>query len=466
MNDYIDFIARKRPAVAPSGFEPGAFTAPLFPFQSRNVAWACRMGRCALFLDTGLGKTVQQLEWAHQVAVHTSGRVLILAPLAVAQQTVREALKFGIPGAVYVREPAEVTAAARIVVTNYERLAKFDPADFSGVVLDESSILKNYSGSVKQALCKAFERTPYKLACTATPAPNDHVELGNHSEFLGVMPSHDMLTRWFKNDTAHANVLRLKAHAVEDFWDWVASWAVMASLPSDLGSFNDAGYLLPEMSLDRHIVSVSEADLTPNSEKGTLFDLGTLNATGMQRERRRSSDVRAAKVAELVRAEPGESWIVWCETDNEADALMLQLEGLDAREIRGPDSPAVKEAALVDFTTGKLRILVTKPKIAGYGLNWQHCARVAFIGATFSFESYYQAIRRVWRFGQLRKVRCHVVMASTEKHVWSVLERKRVEHERMKREMFAAAMRRRGTVARPGDYRPTKAIQLPEWMSQ
>jgi len=408
-------------------------------------------------MDTGLGKTIQQLEWARQVSIHTKLPVLILAPLAVAHQTVREGGRFGI-AAKYAKTAADVGAG--ISIANYERLDRFDPKVFGGVVLDESSILKSYSGPTKRALIEAFTDTPYKLACTATPAPNDHLELGNHAEFLGIMSSHQMIARWFINDTSTFGTYRLKGHAIESFWDWVSSWAAMASLPSDIGAFDDSGYILPKMTARVHEVDANVAD---RGDAMTLFRIPELNATSIHREKRRTANGRAARVAELVASEPDEQWIVWCDTDYEADELTAAIP--DAVEVRGSHSPEEKEKRLIAFSDGQISVLVTKSKIAGFGLNWQHVARVAFVGATFSFESYYQAIRRCWRFGQRRPVDVHVVMASTERAVWDVLQRKTADFEAMKREMFSAAKRARQQHARDDSYRASKKTQLPRWMS-
>jgi superfamily II DNA or RNA helicase len=455
--DYASFIASKRVVAPAAGFEPGPMAAPLFPFQRHVVAWALRRGRAALLEDTGLGKTIQELEWARQVAAHTGRQVLILAPLAVAQQTVREGDKFGLPVA-YAKDQAG--ASGSVVITNYERLDRFDHDAWGGVVLDESSILKSYSGATKRALFAAFARTPYKLACTATPAPNDHLELGNHAEFLDVMTSHQMIARWFINDTSTFGTYRLKGHAVEPFWDWVSSWAAMASLPSDLGAFDDAGYVLPPLNCRVHEV---DADIADRGDSPTLFRMPELNATSVHREKRRTAGARAAKVAELVAAEPGERWVIWCETDYEADALAAAIP--TAVELRGSDSPDRKESTLVAFSDGTIPVLITKPKLAGFGLNWQHVARVAFVGATFSFEAYYQAIRRAWRFGQTRPVDVHVVMASTERAVWDVLQRKIGDFDRMKREMLLAARRaRQEHHANVDVYDAAKPMTLPRWM--
>jgi hypothetical protein len=461
--EYEQFISSKTLRVPPSGFEPTALSADLFPFQAQVVRWAVRQGRAALFLDTGMGKTRCQLEWAHQVSVHTGKPVLILAPLAVAQQTVREAARCHVAGTAYARD--EGGAIGPIVVTNYERLDRFDASTFGGVVLDESSILKAYSGSTKRAIFDAFARTPYKLACTATPAPNDHLELGNHAEFLDVMSSHQMIARWFINDTSTFGTYRLKGHAVEDFWDWVSSWAVMGSLPSDLGDFSDSGYVLPDLVTHEHVVDAEDGG-GADVERGTLFRTVELNATSVHGERRRTADARAGQVAAIVAAEPHEPWLLWCETDYEADAVRAAvadvLPGLV--EVRGPDSPDKKELRLVGFADGSIPALLTKPKIAGFGLNLQHCARVVFVGATYSFESYYQAIRRVWRFGQQRPVHVHVVMASTERPVWAILERKRGDFETMKSSMFDAARRNRRAYAKPGTYAASVCFELPRWM--
>jgi superfamily II DNA or RNA helicase len=455
--EYEQFIDSKRVVIPECGFEPLPIAAPLFPFQRANVEWAVRRGRCALFLDTGLGKTIQQLEVARQIAAHTGGYVLILAPLAVAHQTAREGARFGYQ-VTYAREQSEVSGP--IVITNYERLKNFDTTKPTGVVLDESGILKSFSGSTKQALVEAFAQTPYRLCCSATPAPNDHLELGNHAEFLGVMSSHQMIARWFINDTSTFGTYRLKGHAIESFWDWVSSWAAMASLPSDIGNYANDGYILPQMRTIMHEVDV---DVTDRGDALTLIRMPELNATSVHKEQRRTADVRARAVADLVNAEPSEPWIIWCYTDYEADALKAAIPS--AVDVRGSDSAEKKEAALIAFTDGKIQILISKPKLAGFGLNWQHVARVAFVGATFSFESFYQAIRRTWRFGQTREVGVHVVMGSTERAVWDVLQRKTTEFESMKREMLKAARRSRQTEAASGDYQPRVTMKLPTWLT-
>lgn len=454
--DYGEFLRTKLIETPPAGLTTIPDLNPsLFPFQRDAVEWSLRKGRAALFLDCGLGKTLCQLDWARVVAAHTGGRVLILAPLAVSQQTIREGAKFGIE-VKYAHDQSEV--AAPVTITNYERLDRFDPASFSGVVLDESSILKSFTGTTKRALLAAFRDTPFRLACTATPAPNDHMEIGNHAEFLGVLTSHEMLARWFVNDSSTFGTYRLKGHAVESFWDWVTSWARCASTPSDIGHSDD-GYILPELRIIRHVVDV---DVTED-RGGNLFRIPEMSATAVHREKRRTAGVRAEKVAELVAAQPGESWILWIETDYDADALLECVP--DLVDVRGSMSLERKERALAEFTDGTIRVLSSKPKLAGFGLNWQHCARVLFNGPSYSFEQWYQATRRSWRFGQTRSVECHIVMAATEVATWNVVERKRADHAQMVDAMRTGARRAFERASRRGvEYEPRHLGRWPEWL--
>lgn len=454
---YADFLAGKVRRAVPAGFSPVVDHPALFPFQRDCVTWALRQGRAALFEDTGLGKTLQELVWASAVAGHTNRPVLILAPLAVAAQTVREGVKFGIPGVRQVWSGEEVDGPG-VYVTNYDRLHLFDPSVFGGVVLDESSILKAFSGPTKQALCAAFAETPYRLACTATPAPNDHLELGNHSEFLGVLTSHQMIARWFINDTSTFGTYRLKGHAVTDFWDWVCSWARCVGRPSDLGEYSDDGYVLPELQLHHHSVAVDRT-----VDRGDqLFREVEASATAIHRERRRTVEARAGRVAELVAAEPHEAWVLWADTDYDADALVERIPS--AIEVHGGQGADRKAELLESFAAGEVQHLVTKGSIAGYGLNWQHCARVAFVGPSYSYEAFYQSIRRCWRFGQARPVDVHVVLAATEQMVWQTLLRKGADHESMKAEMFAAARRAQSRRAAVATYHPTVTAPLPAWL--
>lgn len=433
---YETFLASKQPVVPMVGFAPVLPpTGALKMWQRSIVQRALKAGRHALFEDCGLGKTPQALEWARHVAHHANGKVLILTPLAVAAQFVREGEKFGIPCR-YAGSAADV--ACDITVTNYERLDKFDTRDFAGVVLDESGILKAFAGKVKRELVEAFADTQYRLACTATPAPNDVTEIGNHAEFLGVMKSSEMLARWFINDSGEAGVYRLKKHAESDFWRWVASWSVALGKPSDLldvegRPYSDEGYDLPPLTIREHVVSIDDA---PDPEKGVLFRHVTVNATTLHRELRKSLAERCTRAAEIVRTEPGEPWLLWCTTNAEADALMEALP--DATEVRGEMDADEKAARLLAFAEGRIRVLVTKGSLAGWGLNWQHCRRVVKLASNFSFEQFYQEVRRCWRFGQTSEVVVHVICASGEERIRAVVAEKQEGHARQRARMVAA----------------------------
>lgn len=430
--NYHEFIASRRPAVVQRGIEPPQnLCQALLPHQRDSVEFALRAGRAALFHDTGLGKSFCALEWARIVAAHTGEPVVILTPLAVAPQFVREGQRFGIE-ARHVREAHEIGPGVN--VANYERLSHFEAIDFGGVVLDESGILKSFAGKTRQALTARFAATPFRLCCTATPAPNDYMELGNHAEFLGVMPGLEMLTRWFINDTMNFGTYRLKGHAVGDFWDWVCSWARCVSNPADLG-FDGAAYVLPEL---REIPQQVESDLTVNAGD-SLFRMAGVSATNMHAEQRLSLAARVKRIAWLVAAEPAEPWLIWCETDEQADALCAAIP--EAVEVRGSHPAAWKEDRLLAFVDGRARVLVTKPKLAGFGLNFQHCARMAFVALTFSYEAYYQAVRRCWRFGQSRPVLAHLVTSEGEAAIFATVRRKAERHDAMKADMRAAVRR-------------------------
>jgi hypothetical protein len=460
--DYRGLIAAKRIAFVPRGMATIPSLNPALKDHQRHaVEFALRAGCAALFLDTGLGKTLCALEWGRIVVEHTGRPVLMLAPLAVAAQHEREAVKFGID-AKAVREPDEITTP-RVYITNYDRLAKFDAEQFAGVILDESSILKSFTGATTRALIAAFKHTPFRLCCTATPAPNDHMELGQHCQFLGIMNSNEMLSRWFIADQSNMGRYRIKGPAVKSFWEWVASWARCVSKPSDLG-FSDEGYDLPPLDLKRHIVA-ADRSLHAGAEKdgqARLFRMPDTSATSIHREKRMTTDARADVIADLVAAEPGEPWVIWCDTDYEADALADRIPG--AIEVRGSMSAEVKEANLTMFSTGQVRVIITKPSIAGFGLNWQHSARMAFVGLSFSYESFYQAIRRCWRFGQSRPVSVHVACADTEESIWQIVSRKAGDHDAMKAEMAAAMARAALSSEVLQTYNPPNPINLPSFL--
>ena len=395
------------------------------------------------------------MEFARQCAEETGKPSLILTPLAVAGQMVREGQKFGID-ARQIRDQEEVGAG--VMVANYERLPKLDPAAFGAVVLDESSILKSFAGRTRAMLQEAFMDTRYKLAATATPSPNDHTELGNHAEFLGVMRQQEMLSKWFINDTATASQdWRLKGHAVEDFWRFVASWSRCATLPSDLGG-DDAGYILPEIDRRIHVVT---ADRMQDVAQGMLFRIPEMSATSFHQEKRLTLRQRCEKAAEL--ADHGKPVTVWCETNEESAMLSKMIS--DAREVRGDMTPEQKEDALLGFVDGKFRVIVTKPKLAGFGVNWQHCAHAVFASISFSYEQHYQAVRRSHRFGQRETVRNDIVISDTEATIWNVINVKSAKHDEMKRRM-ADAMRdaQAAQVERMVAYNRPLDLKFPEWI--
>lgn len=466
LSAYRELIARKRVAFEPRGFadvDEGKLHPAMFPHQRHSTAFALRAGSAALFLDTGLGKTLSALAWGDEIVRRTNRPVLMLAPLAVASQHLAEAERFGIDAVL--SRFGSPPSAPKIAITNYERLERFDPDDYAGVILDESSILKSFTGATTRKLIGAFSKTPYRLACTATPAPNDHMELGQHADFLGVMGSSEMLSRWFIADQTNMGRYRLKRAAVKSFWDWVASWARCVSKPSDLG-FSDEGFDMPELIQHRHVV-MADRSIDAGAEKDgqqLLFRMPNTSATSIHKEKRLTAERRAAIVANVIAAEPQEPWIIWCDTDYEAEALRTAIPG--AIEVNGKMKVDAKEERLAAFTTGECKRLITKPSIAGYGLNWQHCARVAFVGLSFSYESYYQAVRRCWRFRQTRPVHVHVACSDTEESIWTTVSRKAGDHDAMKRAM-ADAMKRAAVSSKVLEsYIPEQEARLPAWLCQ
>lgn len=428
--NYEEFIAKKTKVVAPAGFEPKPIKGSLFEWQKHVVRWAIRQGRAALFEECGLGKTIQQIEWADQVSDHTNGPVLILTPLAVAHQTEKEAERFGYKASVVSSQ--DQVGQTGIYITNYEKLDNFTPESFSGVVLDESSCLKNFTGKMRQQLTNQFANTPYKLCCTATPSPNDYTEIGQHAAFLNVCSREQMLATFFINDTFNTGDWRLKKHAASEFWKWLASWACCISKPSDIG-FDDEGYILPQMHIKTEVV---EADISQHSGDD-LFRIATLSATSMHKEMRLTSQARSERAASIVSTRPNEPWIIWCNTNDEADKLKAAIP--ESIEVRGSDNPAQKEKKLDSFTNGESRIIISKPSVAGYGLNWQHCSNVVFVGLSYSFEDFYQALRRSYRFGQKKEVNAYIVQADTEGAILRVIERKIKQHKAMQEEMKNAS---------------------------
>ena len=417
---YQDFLAGKQRAAAPAGFDPKQFTAPLFPFQRDIVTMACRVGKFCIWADCGMGKTAMQLEWAAQVCQYTGGNVLILAPLAVSHQTVREGKKFGID-CHFANTQADVQPG--ITVTNYEKLGHFDPSAFSGVVLDESSILKAYTGKIRNQIIEAFAQTPFRLACSATPAPNDHMELGNHAEFIGVMTRAEMLAMFFVHDGGDTSKWRLKGHAVSKFWEWVCSWAVTIRKPSDLG-YEDGSFILPELLIQDCTVETPRKAVTDDAGQMALFAMEARTLSDQRQVRKASLSLRVQAAAELANSN-SEQWLIWCDLNDESKALTAAIDG--AVEVSGSDSDDHKRQSAIDFQDGKIRVLVSKPSIFGFGLNFQRCHNVAFVGLSHSYEAFYQAIRRCWRFGQEQPVNAHIIYDVAEGRVIDNIRRKEAD---------------------------------------
>ena len=415
MSDYRTFVARKLDAVCPTGIT-GELSLPdsLFPHQKALTAWALKRGRAAIFADTGLGKMRMELVWADVVSRHTGRPVMIHTPLAVAQQIAAEGRRIGIPVTVC-RDGSDVAPGVNVI--NYDRLHKIDPAVFGGVVLDESGCIKHADTRTFKDLTDAYLDTPFKLPATATPAPNDWTELGTHAEFLGICTKAEMLAEYFVHDGGDTSVWRLKGHARQVFWRWVASWGAMIRKPSALG-FDDGAYNLPPLHLHEHHVSY-EMPLN-----GMLFAVEAQTLSERREARRQSLAERVKACAEMVTGTPG-AWVVWCDLNAEGDALEAAIPG--AVQIAGADAVEVKEQRLLDFAEGRTRVLVSKPSICGWGLNWQHCNHMAFVGVTDSYEAYYQAVRRCWRFGQTKDVHVHIFASKAEGAIVANLKRKERE---------------------------------------
>lgn len=425
---YREFLERKAMTIQNSGFtaDRSLINDKLFEWQKDVVVWALKKGKCALFEDCGLGKTAQQLEWARQVHIHTGENVLILAPLAVARQTQREGEKFNIEVNIC-RSQADVKPG--INITNYEMIEHFDAGSFAGIVLDESSILKHHSSKTRQQLTEMFLNTPYKLCCTATPAPNDFLELGNHAEFLGIMTQTEMLSTFFVHDGGETSKWRLKGHAEDKFFEWVASWACCMTNPSDLGYEQD-GYNLPPLIITEHIVRSS--DLMSEDGQTMLFAETSLSLMERRQARRSSLEKRAQTAAKIANGYIRQT-LVWCDLNDESAELAKLIS--DAVEVKGADSDKHKTDSLIGFATGDVKCLVSKPSIAGWGMNWQNCDNMIFVGLSDSFEAYYQAVRRCWRFGQQNSVNVHIVISEKEGAVKDNIERKQRDAETMTAEL-------------------------------
>lgn len=457
VNDYDIFINAKTQAGADSGFKPLWMPDFLFDFQKHIVDFNVRKGRAGKFADCGLGKTPMGLAWAENVVRHTRKPVLYLTPLAVGQQTIHEAEKFGIEARLS-RDGATIPVD-RIVVTNYERLQYFNSNDFGGVVCDESSILKSFAGARRGQITAFMRKVPYRLLQTATAAPNDYVELGTSSEALGYMGHMDMLNRFFKNNLNNSATgrmrgevikFRLKGHAEIPFWRWVCSWALAVRKPSDLG-YDDSAFVLPEKIEVEHLVEAQTLG------EGMLFAMPAVGLKEQREERRRSIEERCAKVAELVN-HTGQPANVWCHLNDEGDLLERLIP--DAVQVSGGDSDDAKEEKLTAFAEGKARILITKPKIGAMGLNFQHCNH-AVVFPSHSFEQYYQLVRRNWRFGQKRTVTVDIVTTEGERGVMKNLQRKADQADVMFSRLVEEMNNAQG-IERANNM--TKTMGVPSWL--
>lgn len=462
MMNYEQYIESKKIKAPACGFhvERENMNHNLFDWQKDIVYWALKKGRAALFEDCGLGKTIQQLAWSHHVSEYTKKPVLIVAPLAVAEQTKEEGRKFGFQVSVC-RKQEDVKDG--INICNYEMLNHFEADMFGGVVLDESSILKNYSGKMRNQIIDMFRDIPYRLSCTATPSPNDYMELGNQAEFLGTMKRSEMLATFFVHDGGNTSKWRLKGHAQKQFWKWVAGWAVVLTNPSDLG-YSGEGYGLPGLYKTEHIVKINYG------EEGKPLICEMAKTLSERRTARRNSlEERCKTAAEIVKNRSGDQWLVWCDLNDESKTLTDLIP--DAVEIRGSDKPEIKAERLKGFTAGTIKCLVTKPSIAGFGLNWQGCHNMIFVGLSDSYEMMYQAIRRCWRFGQENDVNVHIITSEEEGAVKENIERKEKQSEQMIAEMVRHTKdilesEIHGTVRMTAPYNPKIEMIIPIWLTK
>lgn len=448
---YNDFINNKTSVIQASGFDVDRndLNRNLFEYQKDIVRWSLKKGKSAIFADCGLGKTIMQLEFAQQIINKTGGKVLILAPLAVTGQTKLEGQEFGYDVNICESQDDVIDG---INITNYEKLDKFVGNEFIAVVLDESSILKSFTGKIRDSIINMFYKVPYKLACTATPSPNDYMELGNHSEFLGVMTRTEMLSMYFIHDSGETSKWRLKGHAEDIFWEWMSSWAVVIDNPNNLG-YELAGFDLPKLNIHQIIVDGDEVI----NEKQTL--------TQRRQARKDSLNLRCQAAADLVN-NSDDQWLVWCDLNAESEELHTVIN--DSFEIKGSDKQQYKIDTMIDFSSDEIKCLITKPKIAGFGMNWQQCHNMIFVGLSDSYEAYYQAVRRCWRFGQDNEVNVYIIISAREGAVKENIERKELDAKKMQDEMVKLTKEitkknLEKTQRIMTEYNPTIEIVLPEW---
>ena len=455
MKEYDAFLEKKHVLLEPSGIDIDISLLPsaLYEYQRDLVVWALRRGKAALFTMTGTGKTMMQSAWAHCISVHTGMPVLIFAPLAVTRQTVLEASKFGIT-IKYVRNQEEV--APGVNIANYEMMHRFDPSKFSGIVLDESGILKSFTGKIRTAIIEFARTIPYRLACTATPAPNDFMELGNHAEFLGVMSFTEMLATYFVHDGGDTSKWRLKGHAEGPFWEWLAQWGAFLVNPSDLG-YSDEGFDLPALHTHEHVVS------SPPSE-GMLFATIAGDLSERREARKASLTQRIDKCIEIVNGSR-KPFMIWCGLNIESEMLASLIPG--SVEVTGSDSDEHK--AMLDFAAGKIEVLISKSKICGYGMNFQACADTAFVGLSDSFESLFQSTKRFHRHGQKNEVNRHLIISEAEGSVLDNIKRKELDFMRMINEMVTHTKKINtdvihGTFSQRDSYKNETKIIIPSWL--
>lgn len=451
MVDYEVFIEHKNFILQSSGFDidRSELNPIMFGFQKDIVRWALKKGRSAIFADCGMGKTLMQLEWSQKIHEYTSGKILILAPLSVAAQTQKEGEKFGYEVTIC---ETQKDVQYGLNITNYEKLDKFQCSEFVGVVLDESSILKSFTGKIRNQIIEYFHKTPYKLACTATPAPNDFMELGNHAEFLGIMTRNEMLSMYFVHDGGQTSKWRLKRHAELVFWQWMASWSVFIDNPANLG-YEVSGYDLPKLNVYQVVVDSDE----PSTELLTL--------TQRREARKESLELRCQKAAELVNSND-EQWLVWCDLNAESHRLWELCE--DSWEIKGSDKAVYKTETMLDFSDDRIKCLITKPSIAGFGMNWQQCHNMIFVGLSDSYEQYYQALRRCWRFGQKHEVNVYIIISAKEGCVKDNIERKNEDNRKMQNAMIKLTKEitkkeLKHTCRLTSPYIANVAMKLPRW---
>ncbi len=442
---YRKFLKTKGIKNSLAGFKPLWIPDFLYDFQKELVDWAIRKGKAALFEDCGLGKTPQQLVWAQNVVEKTNKKVLIVTPLAVSHQTLKEAYKFKIK----VNRSQDGVVHKGINITNYERLKSFDPNDFKGVVCDESSILKNFDGKTRKYITDFMSSIPYRLLCTATPAPNDFVELGTSSEALGEMTRNQMLGMFFTHDCKTSSKWNLKGHAKKRFWQWVSTWARAIRKPSDLG-FEDGDFVLPPLNFYTHTIK-------SNYIEDTLMSSPAVGLTEQRAEKRRTLNLRCGKVASLVSKD--KPWLIWCHLNSEGDLLEKLIP--DAVQVAGRHSDDYKEEMLSGFSDGNIRVLITKPRIGGFGMNWQHCSEMTFF-PDHSHEKFYQTSRRCWRFGQKKEVNCHLIASNRE----SVVMHNMIKKERQSIEMYNGIIREMSEfqLGKKKIEAKMRKMRIPEWL--